>query len=183
MITERVVEQARQRAAVLCDKAGIVLTAEEKADMEVVDEGLGRLEETGLQIVTYVNTLRVCAKEIILFPGQTCPEHLHPAVGGSEGKEETFRCRWGVVYLYVPGKPTLRPKAVPPPGTEPYYTVWHEIILMPGNQYTLPPGTPHWFQAGPDGAVVSEFSTRSQDETDVFTHPGISRVTVISDEE
>jgi D-lyxose ketol-isomerase len=51
------------------------------------------------------------------------------------------------------------------------YTVWHEIVLDPGAQHTIPPGTLHWFQAGPDGAVVSEFSTESRDELDVFTDP------------
>ena len=43
------------------------------------------------------------------------------------------------------------------------------------------PETWHWFQAGPDGAVISEFSTRSTDETDVFTDKGIKRETVIED--
>lgn len=33
------------------------------------------LERTGLQLVTYVNTERCCAKEMVLFAGQTCPEH------------------------------------------------------------------------------------------------------------
>jgi D-lyxose ketol-isomerase len=36
--------------------------------------------------------------------------------------------------------------------------------------------TKHWFQA-PDGeAVVSEFSTTSRDELDVFTDPDIRRI-------
>jgi D-lyxose ketol-isomerase len=33
----------------------------------------------------------------------------------------------------------------------------------------------HWFQAGPEGAVISEFSTQSRDEADVFTDPRIVR--------
>ncbi len=37
------------------------------------------------------------------------------------------------------------------------------------------PDTLHWFQGGPEGAVVSEFSTRSTDEADVFTDPAIRR--------
>ena len=50
-----------------------------------------------------------------------------------------------------------------------------EIVLRPGEQWTIPPDTLHWFQAGDEGAVVSEFSTRSRDETDVFTDPRIVR--------
>jgi len=46
-----------------------------------------------------------CDENRVLFPRQTCPEHRHPPVGNEPGKEETFRCRWGVVYLYVAGTP------------------------------------------------------------------------------
>jgi D-lyxose ketol-isomerase len=49
-------------------------------------------------------------------------------------------------------------------------------VLHPGDQYTLMPDTPHWFQAGPEGAVVSEFSTRSTDEADQFRDPRIKRM-------
>jgi D-lyxose ketol-isomerase len=51
--------------------------------------------------------------------------------------------------------------------------IWHEVILRPGDQLTIQPNTLHWFQAGPDGAVVSEFATHSADELDVFTDPAI----------
>ena len=35
--------------------------------------------------------------------------------------------------------------------------------------------TRHWFQAGPEGAIVSEFSTRSTDDQDIFADPRIKR--------
>lgn len=135
-------------------EAGIVLTPAEREAIEVADFGLRRLDEFGLQIVVYVNTERVCAKELVLFPRQACPEHRHPPVDGSPGKEETFRCRRGLVRLHV--------------GEE-------EIVLHPGDQYTIPPDTLHWFQAGDEGAIVSEFSTRSRDDADVFTDPRVVR--------
>ena len=100
---------------------------------------------------------------------------------GEPGKEETFRCRWGVVYLNVPGETTAKPHATPPAGDEAHYTVWHEIVLAPGEQYTLPPNTLHWFQAGDEGAVLSEFSTTSRDEADEFTDPGVERETKIGE--
>jgi D-lyxose ketol-isomerase len=50
-----------------------------------------------------------------------------------------------------------------------------EIVLGPGEQFTIPANTLHWFQAGDEGAIVSEFSTRSRDELDVFTDPRIVR--------
>jgi D-lyxose ketol-isomerase len=171
--------KAQRRAKQYLDKAGIVITPAEEAAIEVADLGLGDLANTGLELVVYVNTDRVCAKELVLFPRQTCPEHRHPPVAGEPGKEETFRCRWGRVFLYVPGPRTPNARGRPPRGREAAYTVWHEIVLNPGDEYTLPPNTLHWFQAGDDGAVVSEFSTRSRDEADVFTDPEIQRATIV----
>ena len=52
-------------------------------------------------------------------------------------------------------------------------------MLKPGEQYTLPPDTLHWFKGGVEGAVVSEFSTHSDDASDIFTDPNIQRETVI----
>jgi D-lyxose ketol-isomerase len=180
MISEREYKEAVDRASEMLQRAGIVITPDERARFEVADFGLGNLEATGLEIITYVNTERCCAKEIVMFPQQTCPEHWHPTIGSVPGKEETFRCRWGTVYLYVGGEPTANPACSPPAGSEPYYKVRHEIVLRPGDQYTLMPDTPHWFQAGAEGAVVSEFSTRSTDEQDVFRDPRIARAPQVS---
>lgn len=181
MITKSEQETARKRALELFEKAGIVLTEAEKSSVEIADFGLGELEKTGLEIVTYVNTDRCCAKELVLFPGQTCPEHRHPPADSEPGKEETFRCRWGTVFLYVPGEPAESPQCVPPKTTPGAYTVFHEILLTPGQQYTLYPDTLHWFQAGPEGAVVSEFSTKSRDEADVFSDSDIKRIPEVLD--
>ena len=170
------VDAAIQRALGYFDKAGIILTDDERNNIEVADFGLGELESTGLELITYVNTARCCAKELILFPYQTCPEHSHPPIAGEPGKEETFRCRWGKVYLYVEGIPAANPKVKAPKGREKNYTVWHEIELNPGEQYTLHPNTLHWFQAGEKGAVVSEFSSKSRDEADIFTDKDIRRI-------
>ena len=179
MLTSQQLTDAQNRARQYLDRAGIILTPEESLNMEVADFGLGELETTGLELVVYINTDRVCAKELVLFPRQTCPEHLHPPIGNQPGKEETFRCRWGTVYLYVEGEPTTNPVAQVPEGHEHAYTVWHEIELRPGQQYTIPPNTLHWFQADDGGAIVSEFSTRSRDEFDIFTDPQIRRSTVV----
>ena len=179
MITQQQCQAARRRASSYLSAAGIVLTEREVGEMEVADFGLDELESIGLEVLVYVNTERVCAKELVLFPRQTCPEHRHPPFGGQPGKEETFRCRWGEVYLYVPGEPAPNPKAIPIRGRAPHFTVWHEIVLRPGDQYTLLPDTLHWFQAGDAGAIVSEFSTRSTDEADIFTDPDIQRMTKV----
>ncbi|MCD9025796.1 D-lyxose/D-mannose family sugar isomerase [Cohnella silvisoli] len=173
------VRQAQQLASELFARAGIVLTAGERENIEVAGFGLGNLQEQGLELITYVNTDRYCAKELVLFPRQTCPEHLHPPVNGEPGKMETFRCRWGSVFLYVEGEPTPNIQAAIPPGSKASYTVFNEIVLHPGEQYTIPPGVKHWFQGGPEGSIVSEFSSTSRDEFDIFTDPAIERMPVI----
>jgi len=154
VITPEQQREARAYAAEQLTAAGIVLTDAERDSIEVADFGLGHLREAGLMLLVYVNTDRYCAKELVLYPGQTCPEHRHPPFDGTPGKEETFRCRTGLVHLHVDGA---------------------EIVLRPGEQHTIPPDTLHWFQAGDEGAVVSEFSSTSRDDLDVFTDPEIRR--------
>ncbi len=173
MISKDQYKKAQELTLEYFAKAGIVLTDEEKENIEVADFGLGDLDNTGLQILTYVNTDRVCAKELVLSPFQTCPEHRHPSLGTYAGKEETFRCRYGTVYLFVEGEPAAERSVEPPEGV---YTVFHEIKLEPGQQYTLTPNTLHWFRSGSEGAVVSEFSTSSYDESDIFTDERINRI-------
>ena len=154
MITREEQREAQAYAAEKLREAGVVLTADDVAAIEVADFGLGQLRETGLLVFVYVNTDRYCAKELVLYPGQTCPEHRHPPFNGTPGKEETFRCRSGSVELYVGGE---------------------RIALEPGGQHTIPPNTLHWFRAGGEGAVVSEFSSTSRDDLDVFTDARIVR--------
>jgi D-lyxose ketol-isomerase len=182
MIKRSQMRVAQQRAAAVLDQAGIVLTPEERNHIEIAEFGLDRLMEEGLEIVVYENNDRYCAKELVLFPRQTCPEHKHPPVAGEPGKRETFRCRAGKVWLYVEGPPTDAPKARVPAASKPYYTVFHEIELTPGKQYTIEPDTLHWFQAGDEGAIVSEFSSTSRDEADIFTDPRIKRIPEIEED-
>lgn len=174
------VRKHQKRALTFLRKARLAVTPAEARSIEVADFGLNDLAHFGLELVVYENNDRYCAKELVLFPGQICPQHRHPPRSATNpGKQETFRCRWGKVYLYTEGAPTPRPKGKVPAASKDHFTVWHEIVLKPGDQFTLPPNTLHWFQAGPQGAVVSEFSSSSDDESDFFTDPNIQRTPVI----
>jgi D-lyxose ketol-isomerase len=159
VITRAEQQEARGYAAERLAAAGIVLSEAEREAIEIADFGLSRLREVGLMLLVYVNTDRYCAKELVLYPGQECPEHRHPPFDGTPGKEETFRCRVGDVHLRVAGE---------------------ELVLGPGEQHTIPPDTLHSFRAGADGAVVTEFSSASRDELDVFTDPAVRRSTVVA---
>jgi len=158
MITREEQRAAQAYAAEQLEAAGVALTVAERAQIEVADFGLGDLLTTGLMLLVYVNTDRYCAKELVLYPRQSCAEHRHPPFDGTPGKEETFRVRRGTVELCVDGS-------------------LHE--LREGGQYTIPPDTLHWFRAGPEGAVVTEFSSTSRDDLDVFTDPAITRAPVV----
>lgn len=179
MISSEEYRQAQIRAGKYFENAGIILTEKEKEAVEVADFGLCDLEKIGLEVLVYVNTKRVCAKELVMFPDQTCPEHIHPTRGGVPGKEETFRCRWGKVYLYVSGERNCIPRIEGLGLYSSYLTTEHEVVLRPGEQYTLLPDSLHWFRAGSEGAVVSEFSTSSTDDQDIFSDPRINRFTKI----
>jgi D-lyxose ketol-isomerase len=159
VITRDEQRAAQAYAMAELEACGIALTDAERDQIEVADFGLSRLREQGLIVLVYVNTDRYCAKELVLYPGQTCPEHRHPPFDGTPGKEETFRCRRGLVRLQVDGR---------------------EVVLGPGDQFTIPPDTLHSFTAGPVGAVVSEFSSTSRDDLDVFTDPNVRRETVVA---
>lgn len=178
-LTRQEWEQYRQEVAERLSAAGVIITPEEREALEIADFGLGRFEIEGLGLLTYVNTSRCCAKELVMWPGQTCPQHRHPPVGAEPGKEETFRVRQGECFLHVDtGAPAGAPR-VSPPGE--HYTPMREVRLGPGEQFTIPPDTWHWFQAGPEGCVVSEFSTASRDELDIFLDPNVARIPVVED--
>ena len=87
MLTKQDYEKYSKEAKKYLDKAGIAITAEEESRIEVAEYELGCLDKVGLELVVYVNTDRCCAKELVLLPGQTCPEHRHPEINGEERKQ------------------------------------------------------------------------------------------------
>jgi len=182
MLTKEEYRKAQERALKYMERAGVVLSEKEKENIRVADFGLSDLERQGGQILTFFNTDRISAKIIVLFPWQILPEHWHPAIGNDIGKEEVMRVRWGEIYLYVPGEPTPHPKAKIPSEEKKNFTVWHEVILKPGDQYILKPGIVHWFQAGENGAVVDDYSSTARDLQDGFTNPRVKRETQIAEE-
>jgi D-lyxose ketol-isomerase len=181
MLTRKQYRQAQKKAIAYMKNAGVVLSKEEKGNVSVADFGLSDLEHQGGQILTFFNTDRISAKVIVLFPWQILPEHWHPQSGNDIGKEEVMRVRWGEVYLYMPGAPTPNPRAKIVREEKKHFTVWHEIILRPGDQYIIPPRTVHWFQAGRDGAVIDDYSSTARDLQDGFTNPRVVRETRIVD--
>lgn len=180
MISKSEQREAQQRAARMMRKAGIQIGDDEIETIEVVDFGLSQLGSEGVQVFTMVNTERLAAKVLVLFPNQTEPEHWHPQVGNDPGKQETIRHIWGDLRFYVDGPDTLKEGFVVP-GKDEVYRLRHEMVLEPGDQLTFEPYEKHWFQGGPRGAVLYSFSTTVRDGLDGFTDPAIQRVTVVEE--
>ncbi|MGD0725708.1 MAG: D-lyxose/D-mannose family sugar isomerase [Spirochaetia bacterium] len=178
MITRSELEFARNRAGEMIHQAGLCLRADERERIEVADFGLGRLEIEGAQVLTLVQSERIGVKILVLFPGQTLPEHWHPSVGDDPGKEETVRVAWGRLAVYTTGSSTAIPVQTPA-GKDALYTVRRRWTLDPGDQLLFKPGEKHWFQAEAQGAVAFSFSTVARDILDRFTDPGIVRQTVV----
>jgi D-lyxose ketol-isomerase len=184
MISRAEFEAARGRAWELAAASGLPLRAEEREGIEVAELGLGELERTGLQILTMASTDWVGVKLLILTPNQFFPQHRHPPgdAGCYPGKTELLRGQSGRLWLYVPGPPAARPRVEPPAGRREYCTVWHEVEIGPGQQYICPPNSWHWFQAGPEGAVVWSISSKVTDTADQFSDPRVVRKTQISED-
>jgi len=171
-------EKLQKVAARMIKEAGIILRNDEIEKIKVADFGLSDIYNEGGQILTFFETERIGAKVIVLLPYQTLPEHWHPKFDNDPGKEEIIRAIFGELRFYVPGEGKIK-KGFIPKGKAECYTMRKEVILKPGEQIVLNPDTKHWFQAGPEGAVMYSFSTRVKDTLDRFTDPDIIRETKI----
>lgn len=180
MILRAEFESIKKISAEMIRSANILITDKEAASIDVADFGLGDIKKEGVQILTYFSTERISAKILVLLPNQTEPEHWHPPVDDDPGKEEIIRAVSGNLRFYIPGEPNIQEGFIPE-GKENVYTMRHEVIMKPSDQLHLPPGTKHWFQAGPEGAVLFSFSTCVRDGFDRFTDPNVVRATQIID--
>ncbi|XOW22352.1 D-lyxose/D-mannose family sugar isomerase [Lactococcus lactis] len=156
----------------------IAFTREELDRIEYADFGLNNIKQEGLNLIIYINNDHYVQRKWFFWQDKPA-RHKHPHRGQNleiEGKEETFRVRQGQVYLYVTGEPNVKTIiAKIPSGNKEWYTARHEIILNAGEQFTIAPNILHWFQAGKDGAIISEFSSSSEDSSDIFTNPKVRR--------
>ena len=168
MLTVSQRKEIREKAVACFHEAGIALSSRELLkEIEIVDYDYPDYYKLGIVIVTTVNGPRYCGRYVLFFPGQSCAEHWHPNIGLRRGKEETFRVLWGIVYAYIPGAPTESPHGKIPEGQEPYHKSRHELVLNPGDQYSLKLHERHWFQAGPKGAIAYEVSSHAFDKHDL----------------
>jgi len=174
MMDREIVEQAQEAARQLLKRSGIPVSDLEMQEIEVIDFGLGRLADEGLQLITMFETERMAGRILVMTPRQTEPEHWHPPFGSNPGKQEMIRAYWGEVRFYLPGEDNMK-RGFLVKGKEAGYTMRNEVVLSPGDTLVLEPGSRHWFQAGEEGAVFYSFSTMVKDGADGFSDKNVVR--------
>jgi len=142
----------------------------------VSDFGLGRFTEAGLGAIVWHGDEKnnYSGLDAYLLPGQIIPEHWHVKVGDIPPKMESWLVRSGEIYTYAEGAPTPNMKATLASGDAPFITVKTERVLRVGEIASVSrPLEKHWMQAGPQGAIFTEFSTFHTGEAVRFTDPKI----------
>ena len=134
------------------------------------DFGLGNLRKEGFIFIDILQSARLRITLLILLPGQTLPQHIHPPYDDETGKEETLRVIYGRTGVYVAGSDKSKSVRIPA-GKEAYYTVFEEVVLKPGEQYSVEPGIEHWFQGGQEGSVNICFQNRVDENKNIFLDP------------
>ncbi|MBD3242945.1 MAG: hypothetical protein GF331_20300 [Chitinivibrionales bacterium] len=170
---KQLLADVRHETIDLIRHAGVSVTEEELAGMALVDFGMHDIRREGVQLVDILLTDELRITVLVLLPNQTLPEHMHPAYGNCPGKEETVRVVYGECRVYVPGLDTMQAGFLPS-GKEAYYTARNEAVLRPVQTFTVEPGMPHWFQAGPQGCVTYGYYNRVDESQNVFTDPNVT---------
>jgi len=126
------------------------------------DFGLGRFTEAGVGGIIWWGDEKhnFSSLDAFLLPGQIIPEHWHVREGSVPEKIEAWLVRYGEMYVYGEGEPTPAIRAKLSPADAAHVTVKAEKILQVGDAAGIArPLEKHWMQAGPEGAIFSEFST------------------------
>ena len=138
----------------------------------VTDFGLGRFTDVGLGVIVWHGDEKYnySGLDAYLLPGQIIPEHWHVKVGNIPEKMEVWLVRSGEIYTYADGAPTPNMRAKLTDTDAAHITVKSERILRVGEIAGISrPLEKHWMQAGPQGAIFTEFSTFHTGEAVKFT--------------
>jgi predicted ester cyclase len=169
-------EKAKRAYLDFLQQAGYPLNDAITAKIWVSDFGLGRFAETGLGGIIWWGDEKhnFTGLDAFLLPGQMIPEHWHVAVRNIPAKMEAWLVRYGEIYACAEGEPTPSRKAKLVAADAANVTVQRERILGVGDIAGIArPLEKHWMQAGPQGAIFTEFSTFHTGEAVRFTDPKI----------
>ena len=169
-------EAAKSAYLDLLRQAGYPATNAIAGKLWVSDLGLGRFAETGFGAIVWWgdDEHNFSGLDAFLLPGQTIPEHWHVAIRNIPAKMEAWLVRYGEVYAHGEGEPTSAIKAKLSPAAAAQVTAKRERVLGVGDIAGLSrPLEKHWMQAGPQGAIFTEFCTFHAGEAVRFTNAQI----------
>lgn len=144
-------------------------------DFWTLDFGLGKFTEVGMAGTFWIihEAHDYTGHEIFLLPGQMIPEHWHEATDNARAKVEAWHLRHGSVTLVSEGEPT--PGFEIPPSHRDIAVARCATAIGPGETRALnAPLERHWMVAGPEGAIVSEYSSAHDMDGLRFTHPEVT---------
>lgn len=146
----------------LFKQLGYPVNAAIKGKLWVTDFALGRFADVGLGVIVWHGDEKhnYSGLDAFLLPGQMIPEHWHVKLGKIPAKMEAWLVRSGEIYAYAEGTPTAKMKAKLTEADRANITAKCERVLRVGEIASLSrPLEKHWMQAGPQGAIFTEFST------------------------
>lgn len=174
----------------MMENVGAPIYARYKTDPDffwVVDFAQGDFTSLGMGGLFWINhqEKEYCGHEIFLLPGQSIAEHRHlPSVKDGknyQAKHEGWVVRYGSIYNFSEiGEPNLdqfpEVKAMLSKKQLPHLVSKHvERIEADGSVHLLCKDESwHFMMGGPNGAVVSEFSTFHDNAGLRFSVPGVA---------
>ncbi len=133
----------------------------------VSDYGTGQFAKLGLAAVMFENNTKdkYMLMDLFLMPDQMLPEHWHLATDKNPVKLEGWLVRHGLSHVVGEDEPNLSKEVIiPKVHNNGKATVYHEVILKPGEFARLNRATAHhWQFAGPKGAIVTEVANAHDD--------------------
>lgn len=142
----------------------------------VADFNLKNFVDVGMAgIFWIINTKhKYTGVEMFLLPGQSIPEHWHVATKDASTKFESCHVRYGSITLFTEGeaKPDVADRI--PQYQREIVKARKEKVLNPGEiGFAEKEGEKHWFKAGPEGAIMTEYATVHDGDGVRFSDPSI----------
>ncbi len=112
--------------------------------------------------------------EMFLLPGQSIPEHWHVATENASAKFESGHVRYGSITLFTEGSPLPDVEDRIPYFQRDIVKARKEQVLNAGDVgFTEKKEERHWFIAGQEGAIITEYASAHDGEGVRFTDPTI----------
>jgi D-lyxose ketol-isomerase len=131
-------------------------------DFWVADFNLKKFPEAGMAGIFWVINMEhnYTGVDMFLLPGQSIPEHWHVSTDNAGAKFESSHVRYGSIILFTEGNEIPGVEERIPSFQKDVVKARKEKILLAGDVGSAEKeGEKHWFMAGPEGAIITEYAT------------------------